>query len=251
MSAKDKIKIIILAAGKGTRMKSELPKALSPIKGKPMIKYLLDSVHKSGIDDAPSIVVGYKKDMVTNELGDKYHYIHQEEQLGTGHAVNLAKDHLKNKAEHILILYGDQPFVKTDTLKKISEKHLSSGKKITMATVKLKDFEDWRSCFQDFSRIIRDKNNKIIRTIEKKDATLEDKMITEVNPCYFCFDANWLWSKLENLKNNNAQKEYYLTDLISMATKENLDIESIEIMAEEALGANTKDDLTMLEKFVK
>lgn len=245
-------KIIILAAGKGERMQSELPKVLAQVKGKSMLKHLLESVEKSGIDPNPTIIVGYKKEMVMNELGKeekKYHYINQEHQLGTGHAVNLVKNYLKGIAEHVMVLYGDHPFMSAETIKKIVGKHLRSGKKITMVTVKLPDFRDWRINFVNFSRIIRDENGKIIKDIQFKDANDKEIRITEVNPCYFCFNAKWLWENLEFLKNDNAQKEYYLTDLIKIATAEGVEIESIEIEPYEALGANTKAELEILERF--
>jgi len=240
-------RIIVLAAGKGTRMMSDLPKVLSKVKGKAMITHLLESVEKSKIDKKPIIIVGYKKELVIKELGNKYEYIDQEEQLGTGHAVSLAKNYLNSKAENIIVLYGDQPFTSAETIKKINEKHNKSGEKITMATVKVTDFNDWRSCFKNFSRIIRDRNGKIIKDVQVKDASEEEKKITEVNPCYYCFDAIWMWKKLDTLKNDNAQKEYYLTDLIKIATASGMGIESINIEPNEALGANTKEELAILE----
>ncbi len=244
-----KIKIVILAAGQGKRMGGDMPKVLAQVKGKPMIKHLLESVEKSDIKEKPIIVVGYKKDLVINELGDRYHYVHQEELLGTGYAVALTKEHFKNDGEHLMVLYGDQPFTSVKTIQKIQDKHLKSGKKITMATVKVPDFEDWRACFTNFSRVLRNRNGKIVRTVEKKDANEEELKITEINPCYFCFDSKWLFEKLQNLKNDNTQKEYYLTDVIKVATQEGIEIESIEIDAHEALGANTKEELAVLEKF--
>ncbi len=249
---KNKVKIVILAAGKGTRMGGDLPKVLAKVGGKSMIKQLLTSVNESGIDKNPVIIVGYKKELVMKELStdDKqYHFINQESQLGTGHAVNLAKDYLKDSAEHVMVLYGDHPFVGTQTIKNISEKHLESGKKITLATVKLPDFRDWRINFVNFSRIIRDESGKIIKDVQFKDASDGEIKVTEVNPCYFCFNAAWLWENLENLKDDNAQKEYYLTDLIKIATTRGIEIESIEIDPREALGANTKAELGILEKF--
>lgn len=249
MDKKETTKIIILAAGKGERMQSDEPKVLAKVRGKSMITHLLESVHQSGVDDQPVIIVGYKKEMVMKELGEKYYYINQEQQLGTGHAVNLAKDYLKDKAEHIMILYGDHPFVSALTIKNINERHLQSGKKITMATVKLSDFRDWRINFVNFSRIIRNQNGKIIKDIQFKDASDKEIKVTEVNPCYFCFEAKWLWQNLESLKNDNVQKEYYLTDLIKIATEKDIGIESIEIEAREALGANTKAELETLERF--
>ena len=250
MAQKEKTKIIILAAGKGVRMGGDLPKVLAQVRGKSMIRRLLESVKESGIDEKPIIVGGYKKELVISELGEGHEYINQENQLGTGHAVNLAKDYLKNKAENIMVLYGDHPFVGAETIKKINEKHLGSGGKITLATVKLSDFRDWRINFVNFSRIIRNGNEKIIKDIQFKDANDEERKVTEVNPCYFCFQATWLWNKLETLKNENVQKEYYLTDLIKIATAEGTEIESMAIEPYEALGANTKAELGVLEKFV-
>lgn len=250
MQNKDKIRIVILAAGKGTRMQSNIPKVLAQVKGQSMIKHLLHSVEKSGIDEHPVIIVGYKKEMVIEECGDKYHYIDQEKLLGTGYAVMQTKDYLENRADHVIVLYGDQPYTSVQTIRNIAEKHINSGKIITMATVRVPDFSDWRICFNNFSRVVRDNTGKIIRTIEKKDATEEELKITEVNPCYFCFEAKWLWENLPQLKNENAQNEYYLTDLIKIANRENIEIESVEIDAHEALGANTKEELEVLENIV-
>ncbi len=249
MESLDKTKIIILAAGKGIRMNNVLPKALTEVKGKSMIKRLLESVKESGIDKKPVIIVGYKKELMISALGDEYEYINQEEQLGTGHAVNLAKDYLKDKAKNIIVLYGDQPFISVETIKKINEKHIKSGKIITMATVKLPDFRDWRINFVNFSRIIRDEKGKIIKDIQFQDATDKEIKVTEVNPCYFCFESKWLWENLNKLNRENSQKEYYLTDLIKIATKEGMEIESVEIEPYEALGANTKAELEVLERF--
>ena len=250
MDNKTKTRIVILAAGKGVRMKSELPKVLAPLKGKSMIKRVMESVDESRVDEKPIVIVGYKKELIIEELGDRYEYINQENQLGTGHAVNLVKDYLKDKPENILVLYGDQPFTTPATIQKINEKHLKSGRKITMATFKVPDFEDWRSCFRGFSKIIRDSNGKIIKDVQIKDASEEEKKISELNPSYYCFNATWLWDTLKTLKNDNAQKEYYLTDLIKKAAENNVEIESIEIEPREALGANSKEELEILEKLM-
>ncbi len=242
------IKIIVLAGGKGKRMKNDLPKALVKIHGEPMIKHLLTSIKESGIDNKPVIVVGYGKDAVMNELGDTYDYAIQNEQLGTGHAVITAEKILKGKVDHVMVLYTDHPFIKADTLKKLAKKHLESKAKITMALVKLPDFTDWRAIFySNFSRIIRDKNGHIIKDVQFKDASEEEKKITEVNPCYFCFEATWLWEKLKTLNTDNTQKEYYLTDLVKIAMKDKVAIESIYIEPREALGANSKEELEILE----
>ena len=247
----EKVKILILAGGKGTRMQDTLPKVLIKIKGKPIIQHLLESVTKTGIDDKPAIVVGYGKEEVIQTLGENYDYVIQNEQKGTGHAVIVAQEKLKNKADHVVVLYGDHPLVSPETIKKLVEKHLNAGSKITMATVVLPDFKDWREIFYtNFSRILRDADGNIIKDIQFKDASDEEKKVTEVNPCYFCFQAQWLWEKLKTLDTNNAQQEYYLTDLVKIAMEEKINIESIQIDPREALGANSKSELEILERLM-
>jgi bifunctional UDP-N-acetylglucosamine pyrophosphorylase / glucosamine-1-phosphate N-acetyltransferase len=246
-----KIKVLILAGGKGKRMQSDLPKVLIQAKGESMIKRLLKAVRASGVDERPSIIVGFGKEAVMRELGDGYDYIVQEQQLGTGHAVITAEKALKNKTDHVMVLYGDHPFISSETIKKIAERHLAGNGKITMATVRLPDYQDWRATFySSFSRIIRDKNGNIVKDVQFKDADENEKEVTEVNPCYFCFEAAWLWEKLKTLNTNNAQGEYYLTDLVKIAMEEKIKIDSVEIEASEALGANSKQELEILEKFV-
>jgi bifunctional UDP-N-acetylglucosamine pyrophosphorylase/glucosamine-1-phosphate N-acetyltransferase len=246
---KNKLKIVILAAGKGTRMNSVLPKVLIEFKGKSMIKHLLESVKRSEVDTKPVIVVGHQRENVVNALGQEYTYVIQEEQLGTGHAVRSAEKVLEDTAENIMVLPSDHPFISPETIKKLSEKHLNSRAKITMATVKLPDFEDWRSVFYtSFSRIIRNAKNEIIKDVQFRDATEEEKKITEVNPIFFCFEATWLWEKLRTLKTDNDQKQYYLTDLVKIAMEEGSKIETIQIDPREALAANSKEELEILEK---
>ena len=248
MQKKEKVKIVILAAGQGTRMKSVLPKVLVSLEGKPMIKHLLDSVRKSGLDKKPVIVVGYEKEKVMKELGFGYNYVVQEKQLGTGHAVMSAEKILKNKTDHIIVFYGDHPFISPQTIKKLLEKHLESKAKITLATTTLPDFENWRSFFYiNFGRIVRNKKGEIVKIAESKDANKEEIKIKEVNPAYYCFEAKWLWKKLKMLKTNNVLGQYYLTDLIQIAMQEKIKIQSINIDPEEALGINSKEDLKMLE----
>jgi len=215
-----------------------------------MIRWVLSAVEQSGVDPNPIIIVGYKKELVLKEVGERRENIEQKEQLGTGHAVSLARSSLEEKTDNIMVLYGDHPFVSAETIRKIKEKHIQSRKKITMVAVKLPDFKEWRINFVNFSRIIRDPNGKIIKDIQFKDASDKEIKITEVNPCYFCFEAKWLWEHLERLRNDNAQKEYYLTDLVRMATLEETEIESVEIEPYEALGANTRAELETLEKIV-
>lgn len=250
MNKKNKIKVIVLAAGYGKRMQSELPKLLIPLDGKPLISHVLGTIALSGIDEKPVVVVGQQRELVMKTLGDNYEYVVQEEQKGTGHAVMVTEKILKNNADHIVVLYGDHPFISAETIKNLVGKHLSSNGTITMAVVNLPDFDDWRSVFYtNFGRVIRNKDGEILKITEFKDTVNdEEKEIKEVNPSYFCFEAKWLWREIKNLNTNNAQKEYYLTDLVKLAMQEKINIESINIDPREALGVNSKEELKMLEK---
>ncbi len=241
----DQIQIVILAAGHGKRMESELPKVLIPLRGKPMVMHVLDAIKSSGICDRPTVVVGQKRELVMKALGDAVEYAIQENQLGTGYAVLAAKEKSK-KAKHVLVLYGDHPLVSASTIKKLSEKHLKSGAKITFASAVVTNFEDWRKTFLHFGRILRD-GGMVVSIKEYKDASGEEREIKEINPGYYIFEANWLWENLEKIENNNAQKEYYLTDLFHIATTEKEKIENLEIDPHEALGANSREELEILE----
>jgi bifunctional UDP-N-acetylglucosamine pyrophosphorylase/glucosamine-1-phosphate N-acetyltransferase len=242
-----KIRIIILAAGKGTRMKSELPKVLAPLRGQHMIRHLLESVEKSGIDPRPIVVVGHEKELVMKELGSKYEYVVQEELLGTGHAVACAQVACA-EAENVIVISGDQPFIKTETIKNLLNKHLSSAAKLTITTALLPDFQDWREAFIKYGRIIRDGAKIIDR--EYKDANEEEKKITEVNVSLYAFNTKWLWENYKKINShNNAQKEYYLTDLWQIASQNGDKMESVQIDPAEALGANSKEELEILENF--
>jgi bifunctional UDP-N-acetylglucosamine pyrophosphorylase / glucosamine-1-phosphate N-acetyltransferase len=243
-----KIQVVVLAGGLGRRMNSDLPKALIPFRGKPIVSHVLDAVKDSGVCDRPTVVVGVGREQVMRELGDGYQYVVQEKQLGTGHAVLSTEHALLGKAENIMVLYADMPFISSGTIRKLAQKHLNEKTKMTMAIAQLPDFDDWRAIFyKSFSRIIRDKDGEIIKDVQFKDATEEERETTEVSPCYFCFDSTWLWSKLRTLQTDNFQHEYYLTDLVEIAIKEKTKIGYILVDAVEALAANSKEDLAILD----
>ena len=239
------IKIVILAAGKGKRMQSENPKVLAELAGKHMIKHLLEEVEKVS-DEKPVVVVGYKAELVKKELGDSCIYVEQKEQLGTGHAVLSAKG-VSAEAKNVLVLQGDMPFISSKTIKDLLERHFYSAAKITVATTTLSDFNGWRETFMSFGRIIRKKGEILIR--EYKDASPQEREIKEVNAGAYVFDAKWLWENLEKIGNDNAQKEYYLTDLLRIASEQKANIKTVQIEPREALGANSKAELEILEKF--
>lgn len=241
-----KADIVILAGGLGKRMQTELPKVLNELHGKPLVCHVLDAVTASGVCERPVIVVGKKRQMVMEVLGAEYCYAIQEQQLGTGHAVASTLEALSGSTLPVVVLYGDMPYVSAETIRMLIERHADVKAKLTMATVTVPDFETWRAGFHDFGRVVRDVEGNIIRSVEKKDATPEELAITEVNPCYFCFDNAWLWEHLSMLGNSNAQGEYYLTDLVKMAVTKGVPIASISIDAKEALGVNTREHLDLL-----
>jgi bifunctional UDP-N-acetylglucosamine pyrophosphorylase / glucosamine-1-phosphate N-acetyltransferase len=241
-------KVVILAGGKGKRMKSELPKALFPINNRPMIQYLIDSVLESGVDKEPIIVVSpSNREMIEEGLKDYSVKIAvQEKPLGTGHAVFSAKDLIKDEVENVMVLYSDQPFISAKSIKSLSENHKGE---VSLMTVMVEDFDGWRKSFYPWGRIIRS-DDKISGIIEFKDASDEIKEIKEVNPALFNFNKDWLFANIDKIKNNNKQGEYYLTDLIAMAFQQNVSIGSSIIEAKEAIGVNTPDDLKIARSLV-
>lgn len=241
------IQLIVLAAGKGTRMESELPKVLIPLHGRPMISHLLEHVTSVGFKKTPVIIVGYEADLVANTLGHGYQFVKQEEQRGTGHAVKCAKSLLEKDGGHVMVLYGDHPFVDAHTINLLAEKHLSENSPLTMTTVSVPDFSEWRGTFHRYGRIVRNGGGRINRIVEYKDASDNELLITEVNPSYFCFDSAWLWKHIDMIGSDNNQNEFYLTDLVGIATKSGVEIADVVIPAHTALGANTKEELATLE----
>lgn len=244
----ENVQIVILAAGKGKRMESDLPKVLAPLKNSTMIKHIVDEVLEF-TNTKPIVIVGHKKELVIEHLGETCVYANQDEQLGTGHAVSCAKEKAKD-AKHILVMSGDQPFIKKETLANLIKTHLDKKATITLGTTTLENFENECSAFNFFGRIKRDENNEIIGIKEYKDANEEERNIKEVNAGLYIFESNFLWNNLQKLKNENAQGEYYLTDLLKIAKEENKKIENIDLDNIEALGANTKQELETLEKLL-
>jgi bifunctional UDP-N-acetylglucosamine pyrophosphorylase / glucosamine-1-phosphate N-acetyltransferase len=243
-------KIIILAAGKGTRMGMDIPKVLAPLNNRPIIKYLLDTVEDSKIDNRPIIVVSPDgEELIKKELDDyNLEYILQKEQLGTGHAVLITEDFLDQEIDKIVVLYGDHPFIKSQSITKLLSLDFSA---LAIMPTSLSDFNDWRQNFYHWGRIIRNSNQEIEKIIEFKDANDKEKQVLEVNPGIMAFKKDWLFANLKRLNNDNKQKEYYLTDLVKLAFKEGLKIEAVNIQAEEAIGVNSQAELEIAAKLLK
>ncbi len=239
--------IVILAAGKGTRMETEdLPKVLMPLKGKPVISFLLEELEKLPHIPKPIIVVGFKHALVEEAFGATYPYALQEEQLGTAHAVWAARS--KVTAKNILVLYGDMPFIRASSLKKIIELHKSQNPVLSMFTTHVPNFDGMYESMSGFGRIIRNEYGSIIKITENKDASDAEKKILEVNPGIYMFSTEWLWRNISHIQNNNAQGEYYLPDMVEIAIAEQERIESIPIGPEEVFGINTKMHLEQANK---
>ena len=243
-------RVVILAGGKGKRMGQPFAKVLTPLRGTPLIRHLLDAVAASGVDPHPVIVVGFDAEAVKKKLGNGYTYVFQKEQLGTGHAVRSAEAVLRGKADAVLVLYGDQPFIKPATIKALRDLHEKKRPAITMATVTVPSFENEWAPLYDFGRIIRDGKGRIAAIVERKDATEAELKIRELNPSFFCFDAVWLWSHLSELENKNAAREYYLTDLVRIAIDGGARIASMDVSPLESIGVNTPEHLELVQKLI-
>lgn len=242
-------RIIILAAGKGTRMDSELPKVLVPLNGQPMIKYLMESVMASEVDARPLVVVSPDNQKIISEALKEYNveYVAQTEQLGTGHAVACTHQAIEQgspEAKNIIVLYGDHPFLKIESIRKFAT---INSEAITIMPTHLPDFNDWHQSFYHWGRIVRGAGGTVEAITEFKDASDEEKLITEVNPGFMCFNKNWLFKNIDNLRDDNKQKEYYLTDLVKIAFAQGHTVGTLNIEPHEAMGINSPEELKIAE----
>lgn len=199
---------IILAAGMGTRMKSKVPKVLHKVCGKPLSKWVIDASKEAGADRVCA-VVGHKSELVKETIGDVCEYALQSEQKGTGHAVMQAIDVIKSAQGEVVILNGDTPLVTADAIKSAVEYHKASGNSATVITAVLDDASG-------YGRIVRGADGGVIKIVEQKDASDEEKKINEVNSGMYVFDAASLVFALGKITPNNAQGEYYLTDTLEI-----------------------------------
>ncbi len=200
---------VIMAAGLGTRMKSDLPKCAYPLLKKPMIEYIVDNLELSSVDEIIT-VVGHKKEVIENILTNRVKYAFQEKQLGTANAVSCALSFLEKG--QTIILPGDTPLIDLDIINKLIDTHKKQKNDLTIGTIELDD----PSCFGRMIRI----NNKIVKITEHKDATEDELKIKEINTGLFCVDNDILKDALSKVSNNNAKGEYYLTDIVEIISKE-------------------------------
>ena len=242
-------RIVILAAGQGKRMGLPIPKVLAPLHGIPLIAHLLKSVKESGVDPRPVIVIAPDaQPLFEKEIGSNYDYVVQPERLGTGHALLCAHTGLDPKTDAVVMLNGDMPFIKPATLQKLVAQQAASRPAMTLITNRVPNFEGEYAPFYDFGRIVRDTQGNILNITERKDATPEELAITEVNSSYFCFDMKWLNVNLPKLKTDNAQKEYYVTDLVKIAIGQGDAVQTIDASPAESIGVNTPEHLEHAHK---
>ncbi|NQT06390.1 MAG: bifunctional N-acetylglucosamine-1-phosphate uridyltransferase/glucosamine-1-phosphate acetyltransferase [Candidatus Omnitrophica bacterium] len=231
------IKAVILAAGLGTRMKSQLPKVLHPLCGKPMIEHVVEAVRLAGIRDI-ICVAGYKSHMLKSALkGVKV--VKQKRPLGSADALKQAKRYFKNFNGDIMVLCGDEPLIKTETLKRLINEHKRNGNYCTLLSARMPDPSG-------YGRIVRDGGGKVINIVEETEVSEFEKSIDEINTGTYCFKGRGLFSILNRIRNNNKKKEYFLTDAIPIINKNNLKADAIVTEdSEEALGVNSRKNLAL------
>lgn len=238
------IMAIVMAAGKGTRMKSKRSKLVQKIYGKEIVKRAVENAQKAGVHEIVA-VVGYMKEEVMAVLGDSVKYAFQEEMLGTGHAVIQAKEFLKGKKGKILVLNGDVPLIRPETLNKLLEKSIENKEYATLLTAIYDNPTG-------YGRIVRDEGGNIEAIVEEKDTTEEQKEIKEINAGIYCFDIEELLLALDKIEPNNAQGEYYLTDVIKIMNEKGLKTGAVIVEDNtEILGINDRIQLEMLTKVLQ
>lgn len=231
---------VILAAGYGTRMKSALPKVLHPILGRPLVDWVVRTGEAIG-GQRPVVVVGHGKEGVQEFLGDRVVYAEQKELLGTGHAVMQAEAHLCGQADEVVVLYSDMPLLQETTLQKLLDLYRISHAQGDLAMAM---FTITRDDPQGFGRVIRNEAGQIQRIVEEVDCTPAQKQIRELNPGIYCFNGAWLWQNLPKLE-KSPKGEYYLTDMIGIATAQNLRVVGLEAPVEEVYGINDRTHLAV------
>jgi bifunctional UDP-N-acetylglucosamine pyrophosphorylase/glucosamine-1-phosphate N-acetyltransferase len=236
--------VIVLAAGQGTRIKSDLPKVLHPLAGRPMVCFVTDAaseLHPANL----AVVVGYGADLVREVLGDDATYITQTEQLGTGHAVHQAQQSLSGEGETVLVLYGDTPLIRPETLSQMVSYHLEVEAAVTLLTFQPDDATG-------YGRIVRDgERGKVLAIVEERDATARQKAIGEVNSGILCFRDKWLWTNLARVEQRPGG-EVYLTDLVAIAREQGEFVAALQVADPlEVMGLDTRVRLAEAEAEIR
>lgn len=234
---------VILAAGQGTRLKSNLPKVLHRLAGRPLVTYAVEAA-QTVVQTPPVLVIGHGADEVRAALGETVRYTVQAEQLGTGHAVQMAAELLRGQAKYVFVTYGDTPLVKPETLQALAEAQKQNTGPITLLSIDAPEL-------YDFGRIERDAAGRVTGIVELAQANAAQKAIVEKNVGAYCFDAEWLWAHLPQLP-ASPKGEFYLTDTIAQAVAEGLNVQAVKTTdLAETLGVNTRAQLAQAEKLLR
>jgi bifunctional UDP-N-acetylglucosamine pyrophosphorylase/glucosamine-1-phosphate N-acetyltransferase len=235
-----KVTAVLLAAGQGTRMKSILPKVLHPLCGKPMLWHVLDAL-KSVTTEKPVVVVGHGAEEVTNYLGDSAQTVLQEPQLGTGHAAMQAESLLRGKTDYVIVTYADMPLLRGETFQQLVETQRLNPGPLSLLTVIADDP-------RGFGRIVRKPDGTVEAIVEEYVATPAQQQIRELNVGAYCFKAGWLWDALHRIEKNPKKGEYYLTDIVEIAVRDDLPVQAVvhdDFI--ETIGINTRVHLSEAE----
>ena len=234
---------IVLAAGKGTRMESELPKVLVPVCGRPMVRYVVDALRAVGVDRIV-VVVGYRSELVRKELGEEpgVEFVEQTEQKGTGHAVMMCREQLAQHQGPVLIVTGDSPLLQKSSLATLLEAFAQQECSCLVGTTEKEDPTG-------MGRIVRTPEGAFVGIVEEKDATDEQRAIREINVSIYLFEADRLLAALDQLTNQNAQQEYYVTDCPQILLAAGEKVEALAALdPREALSINNLADLGVVEE---
>ena len=235
------VQAIVLAGGKGTRMKSDLPKVLFDLYGKSVIRHSIDNVREAGITDV-IVVVGHRRELVKEHLGDWVRFAVQKKQLGTGHAVQQALPMLDETTDSVIVCYGDMPFLSPNTFRALIDARSRLGVSASILTMELENPPD-------YGRVVRDDRGRVRKVVEVKDCTPEELEIKEFNVGVYCIGADALRWALPRLRRANAQDEYYLTDVVQVLTGGGRHVETVQTdRIEETLGINDRADLELAER---
>jgi UDP-N-acetylglucosamine diphosphorylase/glucosamine-1-phosphate N-acetyltransferase len=229
---------LILAAGKGTRMESDLPKVLHVLCGKPLLYYSIEAAREAGARDI-IVIIGHQSDLVIKEFKDSgCIFVDQKPQLGTGHAVLQARGILGRYDGLTVILCGDVPLLKPATIRALVARHTDTGSSVTVLTTA-------PPVARGYGRIVKDGDCNVLKIVEERDATEVEKQIGEINTGIYCVNTPFLFSALAKINNNNNQKEYYLTDIVEIACRNALKV-TAHLISDyvEVMGINTPEELT-------
>jgi len=235
-----KVTAVLLAAGQGTRMKSDLPKVLHPLCGKPMLWHILEAL-KTATTEKPVVIVGYGAKEVRKYVGDSAECVLQEPQLGTAHAALQAESVLRGKTDYVIVTYADMPLLRGETFNQLVETQRLNSGPLSLLTVIADDP-------RGFGRIVRKADGTVEAIVEEYVATPEQRAIKELNVGAYCFKANWLWEALHRIEKNPKKGEYYLTDIVELAVKDQLPVQAVvhdDFI--ETIGINTRIHLSEAE----